>query len=38
MWNLVKNDTKVLIYKTETESKIFKMELTVPKGKTLGEG
>ena len=36
MWNLVKNDTKELIQKTE--SKISKPNLWLPKRKLCGEG
>ena len=38
MWNLTKNDTKELIYKTEKESKILKQNLGLPKGKRWEEG
>ena len=37
MWNLVKNDTNELIYKTETDSQISKSNLWTPKGKHGGE-
>ena len=37
MWNLKKN-TKELIHKTETDSKISKPNLWLPKGKHWGEG
>ena len=37
MWNLIKNDTKELIYKTDTDS-ILKPNLWLPKGKRCGEG
>ena len=33
-----KNDTKELIHKTETDSKISKPNLWLPKGKRWGEG
>ena len=34
MWSLIfKNDTNELIYKTETDSKISKINLWLPKGK-----
>ena len=33
MWNLIKNDTKELIHKTERDSKILKTNLQLPKGK-----
>lgn len=33
MRNLIKNDTKELIHKTETDSKILKPYLWLPKGK-----
>ena len=34
MWNLIfKNDTNVLIYKTETDLQISKTNLWLPKGK-----
>ena len=36
MWNLIKYDTKELIYKTETNSKISKSNLWLPKGKSWG--
>ena len=35
MWNLIKNDAKELIYKTETNSD-FKTSLTVSAGETVG--
>ena len=38
MWNLTQNDTKELIHKTETDSKISKLNLWLPKGKCSGEG
>ena len=38
MWNLTKNDTKELIYKTETNSQISKSNLWPPKGKLEGGG
>ena len=37
MWNLIKNNTKELIYKTETNSQISKLHLALAKGK-LGGG
>ena len=37
MWNLKINDTKELIYKTETDSQTSKTNLWLPKGKG-GEG
>ena len=33
MWNLKKNDTNELIYKTETNSQTWKTNLLLPKGK-----
>ena len=33
MWNLIKNDTKELIYKRETNAQISKPNLWLPKGK-----
>ena len=33
MWNLIKNDPKELIDKTETNSQISKQDLGFPKGK-----
>ena len=36
LWNLIKNDTKELIYKTN--SQILKSNLGLPKEKLLGEG
>ena len=33
MWNLKKNDTKELIYKTEIDSQTQKANLCLPKGK-----
>ena len=36
MWNLIKNDTKELIHKTETDSKISRTNLGLPKWKRLG--
>ena len=38
MWNLKKNDTSELIYKTETDSQILKTNLWLPKGKGGEEG
>ena len=38
MWNLIKNDTKELIYKTETNSQISKANFWIPQGKLWGEG
>ena len=40
MWNLKKKkkDTKEFIYKTETDSRILKPNLWLPKGKCWGEG
>ena len=35
-WNLIRNDTKELIHKAETDTKILKPNLRSPKGK--GEG
>ena len=35
---LLKNDTKELIYKTETNSQILKSNLWLPKGKLMGKG
>ena len=32
MWNLIKNDTNELIYKTETDSQISKTNLWLPMG------
>ena len=37
MWNLIKDDTKELIHKTETESEISKANLRLPKGKCCGK-
>ena len=37
MWNLIKNDTNELIYKTETDSQISKSNLWLPKGKHEGK-
>ena len=36
MWNLIKNNTKELIYKAETDSKISKPKSWLPKGKLAG--
>ena len=36
IWNLIKNDTNGLIYKTETDSQISKSNLWLPKGKCGG--
>ena len=36
MWNLIKRDTKELIYKIETNSQISKSNLWLPKGKLSG--
>ena len=36
MWNLKKNDTNELIYKTETDSQLRKQTLWLPKGKVGG--
>ena len=36
MWNLIKNDTKNLIYKTERDSQVLKSNLGSPKGKCWG--
>ena len=33
MWTLIKNDTKELVYKTETDSKISKPNVWLLKGK-----
>ena len=33
MWNLKKNDTNELIYKTETDSQTLKENVWLPKGK-----
>lgn len=33
MWHLIKNDTKELSHKTETDSKVSKPNLQLPKGK-----
>ena len=39
MWKLIKEDTKELVHTTETDSKISKPSLWVPKGKHWeGEG
>ena len=37
MWNLIKNDTNELIYKTETDSQISKSNLRLPKEKRGGK-
>ena len=37
MWNIIKNDTKELIYKTETNSQILKSNVWLTKGKPWGE-
>ena len=37
MWNLIKLKEKKLIYKTETDSKILKPNLWLPKQKHWGE-
>lgn len=37
-WNLVKNGMKELLHKTETDSKISKPNVWLPKGKHWGEG
>ena len=37
MWNLIENDAKELVYKTETNSQISKLHLALAKGK-LGGG
>ena len=37
MWNLKKNDTKELIYKTEIDSQTQKANLWLPKGKVGGD-
>ena len=34
MWNLTKNDTKELIHKIETDSKILKPNMWLPRGNT----
>ena len=33
MWNLKKNDTNELFYRTETDSQTLKTNLRLPKGK-----
>ena len=33
MWNLTKNDTNEVVYKTETDSQTSKTNLQLPKGK-----
>ena len=38
MWNPIKNDTKELIHKTETDSKSLKPNLGLPNGKHSGGG
>ena len=38
MWNLKKNDTNELIYKTETDSQTLRTNLWFPKGKGVEEG
>ena len=38
MWNLKKNNTNELIYKTETDSQTSKTNLWLPKGKRGGGG
>ena len=38
MWNLKKNDTNELIYKTEIDSQTQKTNLWLPKGKGREEG
>ena len=38
MWNLIKNDTWELVNKTESDSKISKPNLWLPKGKHWGGG
>ena len=38
MWNLKKNDTNELIYKTETDSHTLKTNLWLPKWERWGEG
>ena len=38
MWNLQRNDTNELIYKTETNSQTWRKNLGFPKGKNGGEG
>ena len=37
LWNLIKNDTDELIYKTETDSQMLKSNLWLPKGKRGGK-
>ena len=37
VWNLKRNDTDELIYKTETDSQILKTKLWLPKGKSWWE-
>ena len=34
MWNLIQNDTKEPVYRTETDLKILRSNLRVTKGKT----
>ena len=38
MWDLIKNDTNALIYKTETDLQISKTNLWLPKGKCGRQG
>ena len=38
MWNLIKNDTGELVHKTETDQKISKPSLGLPKCKHWGQG
>ena len=38
MWDLIKNDTNALIYKTETDLQISKTNLRLSKGKCGGGG
>ena len=38
MWNLIKNDTKELLRKTETNSQISEPILWLPEGKPCGSG
>ena len=38
MWNLIKNNTKELIYKAETNSQTLKTNLQLPKGTGKGGG
>ena len=38
MWNLKRNDTNELTYKTETDSQTWRTDFWLPKGKGVGGG